>query len=190
MTLWKINCMERDYPGMWQRWFVHQCVAAGWYVGSGVKLSGETEGGRGWALARNILNRIKIGGYMNVALSGHRVGRLGEVTGKAVGDDTWNPLVPRDPVLPDGEMGRRILVRWDMLTGPDNREMVISLPEGTQFTTRELRTTISEIRSLKLDDLKNAMNDQSNWVGLWGHFDYERAMVRQSLSNVSKVNQL
>lgn len=176
MAFWKINCMEGKYPGMWQRWFIHQCVAVGWCSGWGFKLSGDTEGGRGWTLARNILNRIEIGDYIVVALSGHRVGRLGEVTGKVVGDDTWNPLVPPDPTEPDGEMGRRILVRWDMLTGPDDREMVVALPETTRFTSYELRPTLAEIKSVSLDDLKNAMNDRSNWVGLWGHFDYERAL--------------
>jgi hypothetical protein len=168
--------MESKYPGMWQRWYVHQCVAVGWYSGWGYRLSGDTEEERGWTVARNILNRIEIGDYIVVALSGHRVARRGEVTGKAVGDNTWNPLVPRDPLLPDGEMGRRILVRWDMLTGPDDREMVVLLPESARFTPGELRPTLSEIRSLNLDDLKNAMNDPSNWVGLWGHFDYELAL--------------
>src|SRR6266702_2400544 len=38
MTLWKINCMEPSYPGMWQRWFKHQCVAVGWYSGWGFTL--------------------------------------------------------------------------------------------------------------------------------------------------------
>ena len=26
MTLWKFYCMEDTYPGMWPRWFLHQCV--------------------------------------------------------------------------------------------------------------------------------------------------------------------
>jgi hypothetical protein len=29
MKLWKINCMEDEYPGLWQRWLKHQCVAVG-----------------------------------------------------------------------------------------------------------------------------------------------------------------
>ncbi|HXP29967.1 MAG TPA: hypothetical protein VN832_02675 [Stellaceae bacterium] len=179
MTLWKINCMEDEYPGMWQRWFLHQCVAVGWHSDWGYPLSGPieaTEGATGWSWARNALQKIRDRDLIVVALKHHRVGRLGEVTGKAISDEDWNPLVPRSSIAPQGEMGRRIYVRWDMTIGPDDREMVISLPELTRFNPNELRWTLSEVKSISLPDLKNAMNDQSNWVALWSHFDYERAL--------------
>jgi hypothetical protein len=104
------------------------------------------------------------------------VGRLGHVTGKAVDDSDWDPLVPRSAGLPEGEMGRRIFVRWDLTVGPDDRGMVVHLPPESQFTAGELRPTISEIRSVSLGRLIKAMNDPSNWVGLLTHFDYERAL--------------
>ena len=54
-----------------------------------------------------------------MTLRGHRVGRLGEVTGTGIRDEEWNPLVPRSRGHPYGEMGRRILVRWDLTIGPE-----------------------------------------------------------------------
>jgi hypothetical protein len=39
MTLWKVTCMEHRFPGMWQRWYKHQCVAVGWPPGLGYRLN-------------------------------------------------------------------------------------------------------------------------------------------------------
>lgn len=175
-TLWKIACKEDVYPGMWQRWFKNQCAAVGWAGKWGFKLNGATEGGRGWSAARNALNEIALGDLVVVALQGHRIGRLGEVTGKAIGDDQWIPLVPPGPQLPDGEMGRRILLRWDLTTGPDDRDLVVQIPPESVFTSGELRPTISRIRSRSIDDVRKVMNDPQNWVGLLGRFGYERAL--------------
>ena len=118
----------------------------------------------------------KIGDYIIVSLRGHRVGRLGEVTGKAIEDADWSPLVPRTKDEPDGEMGRRIFVRWDLTTGPDNRDEIVLLPEEARFTSGELRSTIAEIGSRSLDGLKTAMNDEKNWESLFARFDYEKAL--------------
>jgi RecB family endonuclease NucS len=41
----------------------------------------------------------------------------------------------------------------------------------------ELRRTIAEIKSLTLKQLKDAMNDDMNWVGLMAHFHHERALA-------------
>jgi hypothetical protein len=161
---------------MWQRWFRHQCVAVGWYHGWGYNLVGKSEGGHGWSMARNLLREISIGDYVVVALRHHKIGRLGRVTSKAISDSDWEPLVPESPDLPEGEMGRRILVRWDLTVGPSDQDMIIALPQKSQFTSGELRPTISEIRSQSLDQLKAVMNDPENWVGLLSHFDYERAL--------------
>jgi RecB family endonuclease NucS len=73
-------------------------------------------------------------------------------------------------------MGRRILVRWDLTVGPDDRDMVIKLPEGKRLTSGELRPTVARINSVSADALVVTMNDPSNWVGLLTHFDYERAL--------------
>ena len=175
-TLWKITCKEDIYPGMWQRWFKNQCVAVGWASAWGYKLNGETEGGKGWSTARNAIKDIDIGDYVIVALRGHRVGRLGQITDKAIGDDEWNPLVPISPGMPEGEMGRRIYVRWELTTGPDNQDLVIQLPEGKTFTNGELRPTVSRISSMTIDELRRRMNDRTNWVSLLGKFSYEKAL--------------
>jgi hypothetical protein len=82
----------------------------------------------------------------------------------------------RSPDDPDGEMGRRVLVRWDMTVGPDDRDLVVLLPKGTRFTGGELRPTISEIKSISYKDLISAINDSANWQSLFAHFDYEKAL--------------
>lgn len=176
-TLWKITCKEDLYPGMWQRWFKHQCVAVGWASQWGYRLDGDTRFSRGWSAARNAIKRIQIGDYVVVALRGHRIGRIGQVTGKAIGDSEWDPLVPPGPELPDGEMGRRIFVRWELTTGPDDQDLVIQLSEGNRFTNGELRPTISRIHSMAIDELRSQMNDPGNWVSLLGKFRYERALA-------------
>ena len=177
--LWKINCMENSFPGMWQRWYRNQCVAVGWHADWGYPLSGlitaKTEGA-GWSRARSGLKKIKVDDYIIVSLNGHRVGRLGEVTKKAIEDHEWDPLVPRTKDLPDGEMGRRILVRWDLTSGPDNRDEIVLLPEEAHFTNGELLPTVAEIKSRSLDDLKRTMNDSANWESLVARFDYEKAL--------------
>jgi hypothetical protein len=175
MKLWRITCQEDKYPGMWQRWYKHQCVAVGWPPGWGFKLE---EGLRsyGWSRARNAIKQIEPGHWIIVTLSGHRVGRLGQVTDKAIAETDWNPFVQRSRSYRYGEIGRRILVRWDMIHAPDNRDQVILLPERIRFTTGELRPTICEIPSRKLTQLQRAMNDPSNWVGLDTYFDYESAL--------------
>src|SRR2546430_17261344 len=128
IKLWKINCMEDRFPGMWQRWFKHQCAAVGWAGKWGFHLKDPSERGRGWIRARRLLEQIKPGDWIVVSLRGHRIGRIGEVNRKAVGDADWGPFVPpragaRDRYQRDGEMGRRIVVRWALPTGPDHQEM-------------------------------------------------------------------
>jgi len=171
--------MENDYPGMWQRWYRNQCVAVGWHAKWGYPLSGEITASKyvaAWTRARSAIKRIEIGDFVVVSLRGHRVGRLGEVTGKGIEDHQWDPLVPQTKQRPNGEMGRRIFVRWDLTLGPDKREDVVLLPEGRRFSTGELRPTIAEIRSQSLDDLKDAMQDEANHESLLAHFDFEKAL--------------
>jgi len=177
MKLWKINCMEDKFPGMWQRWFKNQCVGVGWYSGWNYRLTGGKQN-PGWSRARNAIQEVANGDWVIVALRGHRIGRVGEVTGKAISDDEkdWNPLVPESKGYPDGEIGRRIFVRWDLLTGPDDRDLIIKLPHGSRLTPGELRPTICEIQSHSLQKFRRVMNDPANWVGLDTHFDYESAL--------------
>ncbi len=176
MVLWKVSCLENNFPGMWQRWFRNQCVGIGWPPKDGFCLNGPSDRNQGWSRAREALRRVEVGDNIIVTLRGHRVGRIGVVTGKTIEDGEWNPLVPQSKGLKYGEMGRRILVRWNLMVGPDNRDMVVALPPHAQLTLGELRPTITQIRSRSIEDLKEAMNDPTNWVGLLTHFDYERAL--------------
>lgn len=175
VTLWKINCMEDDFPGMWHRWYRHQCVAVGWPSRRGFHLVGDTND-RGWARTRASLKRMKVGDFVVVALRDYRVGRIGQITAKRVEDDQWDPLVPPSKDRPKGQMGRRIEVRWDMACGPDDRDLVVLLPEKVRFNIGERRATIAEVRSRNLDQLRRAMNDPVNWVGLLSRFPYEGAL--------------
>jgi hypothetical protein len=174
--LWKVACQEDVYPGMWQRWFKHQCVAVGWAAAWGFKLHGKTEGGSGWSAARNSILEMCMGDHVVVALRGHRVGRLGQITGKSIEDVDWEPLVPPGLGVPEGEMGRRILVRWDLTTGPDSQDLVIQLPNGSTFSNGELRRTVSRVKSQSLADLRATMSAPENWVSLLGNFKYEKAL--------------
>ena len=169
MKLWKVYCMEDDFPGLWHRLYNHQCVAIGWRLGDKTKE-------RGWARVRNALSRMAIGDHVVAALKGNRVGRIGQITALKVADDEWNPLVPKSKDLPFGQMGRRIQVRWDLTCGPTDRDLVVTLPEGSRLAAGELRPTVAEIKSITLTQLREAMNNPANWVGLLAHFKYEHAL--------------
>lgn len=180
MALWKIMCEENRYPGMWQRWYLNQCVGVGWHVQEGYPLRGEVarnaEYRSGWARCRNLMLRMTVGDNIVVTLADSRVARVGQITGFAIEDSEWNPLVPVSRMLPLGQIGRRILVRWDLTAGPDDRDLVVLLPEGDRFPRQELRPTLAEICSMTLDQLVSVMNDSTNWVGLLGRFGYERSL--------------
>ena len=174
--VWKFYCEEDKHPGMWQRWLKNQCVAVGWADVWGFHLKDSpkrSKQNRGWIRVRNCLNQINIGDYVVVSLQGNRIGRIGEVTNLAI--DRWNPLVPRSKENSDGGIGRRILVRWDASTGPDNRDLVVQLPQNARLSSGELRPTISEISLHKLRSLRFAMNDPKNWVSLF-EFRYEKSL--------------
>jgi len=187
--LWKIYCMEDSYPGMWQRWFVNQCAAIGWAGKWGYQLRGErtTIPGSwaarcdpkdvGWSRARRLIADIKQGDYVVVSLRGHRIGRIGEVSGFAIEDDDWEPLVPpsKDKDNSDGQIGRRIFVRWELETGPDDRKLVVALPDRARLKGPQLLRAVAELPIRKLDSLRRVMNDSSNWVGL-SEFPYESAL--------------
>ena len=176
-TLWKIACQEDKYPGMWQRWFKNQCVAIGWPSERGYKLNGKSEeNSRGWSAARNAIKEMAMGDLILVSLKGHRIGRLGEIVRKKIADDEWEPLIPPGPQIPHGDKGRRILVRWELTTGPDDPDMVVQIPPEFTFTNGELRPTISKIHSRTIAQVRKIMNDPRNWVGLLGKFGYEKAL--------------
>ena len=105
MRYWKVNCMEDDYPGLWQTWFLQQTVAIGWPTPH-FSFEGPTPD-RSWAAARAAAPG-RVGDRIVVQLSNSRVGRIGTVTQAKIKDTHWNPTVPVDKKNPEGEMGRRI----------------------------------------------------------------------------------
>jgi hypothetical protein len=156
-------------------------VAVGWPPSTkgyrGYHLKGKKpKGDQGWKRVRRLINEeIKIGDFVVVSLQGHRIGLIGEVTGKAIEDNEWDELVPKSKDVPNGQMGRRILLRWDMTTGPNDRDIVVKLPEGKRLNPGELRPTISEIGLRKLHKLSREMNNPANWESLF-EFPYEKSL--------------
>ncbi len=175
MALWRFNCSEDWYPGMWRRWFRNQCVAVGYAKDWGYHIEGSSPE-RGWSYTRNRLLEMDINDDVVVTLSGNRVGRIGRITKMAFRDDEWDPLVPRGPGLKIGEMGRRVQVRWDLTVGPDNPDLIVQLPYEHRFPKNELRRAITRIGSITRAQLGGVMNDPKNWVSLLGNFHYEKAL--------------
>jgi hypothetical protein len=69
MKLWKIACKEDKYPGMWQRWYKHQCVGVGWCAKWGYKMEGGLSE-YGWSRARNAIKELQAGDWIVVTLAG------------------------------------------------------------------------------------------------------------------------
>lgn len=176
MTLWKVHCQEREFPGLWRHWFRNQCVAFGWPPSDGYRLVGGVSSATGWNIARKALNRIVIGDTMIVTLEGHRAGRIGTVTGLHADDKQWDPLVPPRPGLPDGDQGRRVEVRWDLTCGPDTTDSVVVLPERVRLKGAALRLTIAKVGTPSEKALRAAMDDPNNWISLNSGFRYEESL--------------
>ena len=174
--LYRINCTEDDYPGLWRQWLKHQCVTDGHSPDRGCHLKGKTKGGMDWRKTINRLVEIEPGDEIVATLPGRRIGRIGEVIRKKVDDGEWDCLVEsiNDPEWPNGYMGRRIEVRWDLEHGPDDWDLVVQLPEGLNLG----RGTMNQIHptNTNADELRKIMQDQANWVGLVGRFGYEQAL--------------
>src|SRR6267154_844178 len=176
MNYWKIFCMEKEYPGLWQRCFRHQCVAIGWSPKRGNKMHGEIKDNRGWTATRNALKQIQAGDWIMVQLKNHRVGRVGQVVSKQIEDDQWTPLVPPTKAEPDGHMGRRINVRWSLDVGPFDPEMVVKLPDSKRLSSGSLRQTIAKLNHATFESVRTAMNDEINWRPLLSKFAYEHSL--------------
>ncbi len=175
MHYWKVFCMEDKYPGLWPRWFKNQCVAVGWYAKWGFTLEGKSPQ-KSWTEARNCLKRIQEGDVLVVQLAQNRIGRIGEVVRKNVGDDEWHPLVPPSREEVDGEMGRRILVRWDLTVGPFDPDLVVQLPLSSRLPSEVIRPTIRELDPKLFQSIRATMEDDTNWVSLLSYFEYERSL--------------
>jgi Endonuclease NucS C-terminal domain len=175
MNYWKAYCTEHWYPGLWQRWFRNQCVAVGWPPGDGWTLTGGPAHD-GWGAARNALREMSKGDWVVAQLGGNKVGRIGEVVRKQIAEAVWDPLVPRSKSLPDGDMGRRIIVRWDLSTGPTEPDTVVRLPKRAQLPAGVAMGTARWLKASEFKAMKFAMNDEANWVSLHQKFRYERSL--------------
>ncbi|OHB75178.1 MAG: hypothetical protein A2Z34_01595 [Planctomycetes bacterium RBG_16_59_8] len=174
MTYWKVYCLEDKWPGLWRRCFQHQAASVGWPADWGYHLDGKS---KPWSKARNALNAIQVGDKLVVQLRHHRIGRIGEITGLKVQDNQWDPLVPRSKEEPIGEMGRRILVRWDLVNGPLDPDLVVKLPPNARLTGGILRSTICELPPRLFRRIMKAATDKANWVGISSHvFRYEESI--------------
>ena len=164
--------MDDEWPGLWRLWLKHQCATVG-YPPPDCRMEGGWTN-PDWIRARNALNKIEPGDFIVAALPDRRIGRLGEVVHNKTAGDEWDPLIYPYPDKHDGQMGRRILVRWDLANGPDDPDLVAKLPEGFAALGRG---TVNQVRSksaFKL--LREVMADPANWVGLVGRFGYEKAL--------------
>ncbi len=174
MPLWKFECKEDWYHGMWRRWYKNQCVAVGYPPYCGYHLEGDGPNS-GWSYTRNRLMEMEIDDDIVVALPYNRVGRIGKITRMNFGDNDWDPLVPPGPGY-GGEMGRRVQVRWDLTVGPDNPDLVVQLPEECHFVGNERLRAIAPIHAIAQAELAGVMNNPKNWVSLLGKFVYEKAL--------------
>ena len=99
MQFWNVFCEEKRYPGLWHNWFARQVVAVGWPP-QWFRMEGDRSKDRNWIKARNVLLKIRVGDKVVARLPGNRIGRIGEVTGLAIDDVSWEPTVPkRRPTL-------------------------------------------------------------------------------------------
>lgn len=174
VNYWKVNCMEDKYPGLWQTWFLQQTVAIGWPTPH-YALDGTTSD-KSWAAARAAASQVRTGDRIIVQLSDSRVGRIGTVTQVRIEDADWSPTVPVDKEHPNGEMGRRIDVRWDLRVGPVSPSAVARLPVDARFKGRALRSTIVRLREGAAEKIAEALAVEANWTSVHPRFASERAI--------------
>ncbi len=165
--------MEDKYPGLWHTWFTEQVVAVGWPPPDWGLLTPTND--RAWNTARRTLLKIKPDDRIVVQLKHWRIGRLGYVLKLKIKDNEWNPAVP--PQKGDaGEMGRRLEVHWDLMTGPLAPQFAIHLPPEARPNMRIWRPALTEMSKTVFDRIEKAARDENHWVNIVPGFAKERAM--------------
>lgn len=167
--------MEDKYPGLWHTWFTEQVVAVGWWPPRWSLQSQSKYERDAWNMARRCLMRIKPEDRIVVQLKDWRIGRIGTVLKLKIKDEEWNPTVPAQKG-DFGEQGRRIEVRWDLMTGPLGPQSAIQLPVEARPNMRIWRPTLSEMPKLAFARIEKAAQDEKNWVNILRGFVKERAM--------------
>ena len=178
MNHWKVYCMEDRWPGLWRLCFQHQAASVGWPPPQWrYSLDARSHKSVAWSRVRNALREVRAGDKVVVQLQGNRIGRIGEVIRLAVDDHEWVPLVLRSKREPDGDMGRRIIVRWDLVNGPVDPDLVVHLPPKARLTPGVLRPTMCRISPKLFQRIEGAVADKSNWVPISAHvFRHEESI--------------
>lgn len=184
---WKIICTEDDYPGLWNTWLTERVVAVGWAGLWGYKLE-DGKKDHTWSRVRACLMRMRPMDRIVVQLPDNRVGRIGRVVSTSgVQDDSWVPTVPRVDgartlLERDGEMGRRIQVRWEAI-GPRNPDVVTELPLSAQLSVPVRRASVARLQPEWFRRIVAAMRQRDNWIRVVPQFRHE-----SSLSDYIAVN--
>ena len=144
--------------------------------GDGWSYDGDNPGKQDWNTARNALKQMQVGDWIVATLPNNRAGRIGQLVQKLVHDEDWNPIVKPSRTHPFGENGRRINVRWDLASGPDDPAKVVLLPEAVRLNSGEIRATVRRLPFEKLHAIRTAMRDEANWVALAANFRHETAL--------------
>jgi hypothetical protein len=182
LRCWKVNCMEDKYPGLWHTWFTEQVAAIGWAPPEfGLQKS---TGDSAWRRARNCLLRIEPDDQIVVQLKDWRIGRIGTVLRLRITDDEWDPTVPRQEG-DEGEMGRRIEVRWDLTTGPLAPQFAIQLPADVRPNMRIWRPLLAKCRARCLNGFKVRRGTRTT-----GSVSFQASQKREPCRNSSAPHRI
>jgi hypothetical protein len=182
VAFWRIHCHIGHHPGQWQRWYRDQCCAIGWPPrrwGGEVNRDGYLANDPGepdFATSIGHCRSMRPGDWIMATLTGNRVGRLGRVFEVRVEDEDWQPIVAPNKLRPFGENGRRVLVRWDLSVGPRDPSQIVLLPLKSRLVGGQIRGTVRKLPIERLDVIRAAMDDPSNWVSLASSFNVETAL--------------
>lgn len=174
-SFWRVHCHIGHHPGQWQYWYREQVCSVGYPPAAGYSFHGSALD-KSWSGVRNALKLMREGDWIVASLPQHRVGRLGRVFRLEVEDQDWNPIVPARNGLPHGGNGRRILVRWELGTGPTDPSTVVTLPESARFPSGLVRATIRSLPMALLEPIREVMKDERNWGPIIGAFAMEAAL--------------
>lgn len=126
-----------------------------------------------WKKMRNSLAAMRPGDIVVAMLPDARVGRIGEIVRMEIEDHQWSPIIQRKAAMPFGENGRRILVRWNLVLGPENFDTVTRLPKGLRNFGQHAISWLDEGRYMHL---AAAVADARNWEPFYGNFRFETAL--------------
>jgi|SRR5580692_2000859 hypothetical protein len=160
---WAVICDETEAPGLWKIWWKEGCVAIGWspqtypLVGSANSSS--------WDKARSRALKIRPGDIVIPYLKRYRFGVPGKVTKVAIGDDEWNPTLPKNKygTYPsEARLGRRILVEW-MKSEFSLSPKVAVVPKKMRTEGGEVRQTVERVKAKRVARFLQIITDTKNW---------------------------